>query len=92
MGKYRFEVGEREKHSLTVDWDTFMKTIHIELDDQKIADEFHYSPGAKKFTFDVGSSEVHKVEVTVGMMRWVFGRNISVLVDGMPAQSSSAAK
>ncbi len=92
MGKSRFEVGEGEKHLLTVDWDTIMKRIHIELDDQKIADEFHYSPGAKKFTFDVGSSEVHKVEVRVGMMRWVFGRNISVLVDGRPAQSSSADK
>ncbi len=92
MGKSRFEVGEAEKHSLTVDWDMVMKRILIEVDDQKIADEFHYSPGAKKFAFDVGSQEVHKVEVGVGMMRWVFGRKISVLVDGRPAQSPSAGK
>lgn len=92
MGKSRFEVGEREKHSLTVDYDMVMKRIRVELDDQKIADESLFSPGAKKFAFDVGSSEVHKVEVNLGMTRWAFGRKISVLVDGKPAQSSSAGK
>src|SRR5436190_20448529 len=92
MGKSRFEVGEREKHSLIVDCDTVMKRIRIELDDQKITDEYVYSPGAKKFAFNVGSSEVHKVEVNLGMTRWAFGRKISVLVDGKPAQSSSAGK
>lgn len=92
MGKSRFEVGEREKHSLTVDCDTVMKRIRIDVDDQKITDESLFSPGAKKFAFDVGSSEVHKVEVNLGMTRWAFGRKISVLVDGKPAQSSSAGK
>ncbi len=92
MGKSTFEVGEREKHSLTVDTNMVMKTIHIEVDDQKIVDESLFSPGAKKFAFDVGSSEVHKVEVNLGMTRWAFGRKISVLVDGRPVQSSSAGK
>ena len=90
MGKSKFDVGEGEKHSLTVDWDRVMKRMHIEVDGQKIVDEFHYSPGSKKFTFDVGSTEVHKVEVIVGTFRWIFGRTIRVLVDGRPAKSAGA--
>ena len=92
MGKSRFEVGEREKHSLTVHTDRVMKTIRIDVDDKKIIDESLFSPGAKKFAFDVGSSEVHKVEVNFGMTRWAFGRKMTVLVDGKPVQSSSAGK
>jgi hypothetical protein len=92
MGKSRFEVGEGEKHSLVVDCDTLMKRIYIGVDDQKIVDESLFSPGAKKFAFDVGSSEVHKVEVDLGMTRWAFGRKLTVLVDGKPVQSSSAGK
>jgi hypothetical protein len=92
VGKARFEVGEGEKHSLTVDTDVVMKTIRIHVDDQKIVDESLFSPGAKKFAFDVGSSEVHKVEVNLGTTRWAFGRKITVLVDGRPVQSSSAGK
>ncbi len=92
VGKSSFEVGEREKHALTVDANQVMKRIRIELDGQKVIDESLLSPGAKKFAFDVGSSEVHKVEVDLGMTRWAFGRKISVLVDGKPVQSSSAGK
>jgi len=92
VGKFRFEVGEGEKHSLTIDLNMVMKSIHIEVDGQKIVDDSLFSPGAKKFAFDVGSSEVHKVEVSLGMTRWAFGRKVSVLVDGRPVQSSSAGK
>ena len=92
VGKSKFEVGEREKHSLTVDTDRVMKTIRIEVDGQKVIDESLFSPAPKKFAFDVGSSEVHKVEVDLGMTRWAFGRKITVLVDGKPVQSSSAGK
>ena len=66
MAKSSFEVGEKEKHTLTVDHDWVMKRILIELDGEKLADEYHYSPLAKTFSFDVGSSEVHKVEVSLG--------------------------
>jgi hypothetical protein len=92
MGKSTFEVGEREKHSLTVDTDRVMKTIRIEVDGQKVIDESLFSPGAKKFALDVGSPEAHKVEVEFGMTRWAFGRKLTVLVDGKPVQSSSAGK
>ena len=92
MGKSTFEVGEREKHSLTVDTDMVMKTIRIEVDGQKVIDESLFSPGAKKFALDVGSPEAHKVEVEFGMTRWAFGRKLTVLVDGKPVQSSTAGK
>jgi hypothetical protein len=92
VGKSTFEVGESEKHSLTVDTDMVMKTIRIQVDGQKVIDESLFSPGAKKFAFDVGSSEVHKVEVNLGVTRWAFGRKLTVLVDGRPVQSSSAGK
>jgi hypothetical protein len=89
MAKYSFEVGEKEKHSLTVDHDWVMKRIHIELDGEKLADEYHYSPLAKTFSFDVGNSEVHKVEVSLGRFSYFKGREVKVLVDGKPARSSS---
>ncbi len=92
MSKHIFEIGEKEKHSLTVNTDMVMKTIRIEVDGQKVIDESLFSPGAKKFPFDVGSSEVHKVEVDLGMTRWAFGRKLTVLVDGKPVQSSSVGK
>ena len=92
MGKSSFEVGEKEKHSLTVDRDMVMKTIRIEVDGQKVIDESLFSPGPKKFAFDVGSPEVHKVEVHLGLPRWAFGRKLTVLVDGKPVQSSTASK
>ncbi len=68
MTKSSFEVGEKEKHTLTVDHDWLTKHIRIELDGEKLADEYHYSLRAKKFSFDVGTSEVHKVEVSLGMV------------------------
>jgi|SRR5580692_888356 hypothetical protein len=93
MAKSSFEVGEKEKHILTVDRDRVMKHIRIELDGEKLADEFFYSLGAKKWSFDVGSSEVHKVEVILGMSLPLVAifkeRELKVLVDGKPARSSS---
>jgi len=69
-----------------------MKEIRIELDGEKLADEYYYSPLAKEFSFDVGSSEVHKVEVSLGVslpiVSLVKRREVKVLVDGKPAQGS----
>ncbi len=59
-----------------------MKRTHIELDAEKLAEEYHYSPLAKTWSFDVGSSEVHKVEVTLGRFSYFKGREVKVLVDG----------
>ena len=93
MTKSSFEVGEKEKHTLTVDHDWATKHIRIELDGEKLADEYYYSLGAKTWSFDVGTSEVHKVEVRLGMTLPLVAifkrRELKVLVDGKPARSSS---
>jgi len=86
MAKSSFEVGEKEKHTLTVDHDWVMKRILIELDGEKLAYGYHYSPFEKTFSFDVGSSEVHKVEVSLGRFSYFKGREVKVLVDGKPAR------
>jgi hypothetical protein len=76
----KFEIGEKEEHIMIVDYGTITKRIKIELDGQTKISEFHPSPFAKKFDFDVGTSEIHKVEVSVGPF------STKVLVDGKPAQ------
>ena len=90
MAKASFEVGDREKHTLTVDRDWVMKKTRIELDGEKLADEYYYSPLGKTYSFDVGSPEVHKVEVKLGRFSYYRGREVKVLVDGKPAPSSTA--
>ena len=93
LAKSSFEIGEKEKHTLTVDHDWLTKHIRIELDGEKLADEYYYSLGAKTWSFDVGTSEVHKVEVRLGMSLPLVAifkrRDLKVLVDGKPARSSS---
>ena len=84
MGKAKFEIGETENHTLTVERDYAMKKDIIELDGEKLADKFTIWPGARKYSFDIGSSEVHKVEITMGRFS-----PPEVLVDGKPARRSS---
>ena len=66
MAKKRFEVGEREKHYITVDWSLISKQLKIELDGEVVTSEWHLSPGATKVELDVGSSEPHHVLVVAG--------------------------
>lgn len=77
----RFQVGTSERHVVTVKKDLLMKYITIEVDDQQIVHDWHPSPFAKKFHFDVGTSETHKVEVSTGMLS-----STKALVDGKPVQ------
>ena len=90
MSKLSFEVGDTEKHTLTVDHDWVMKRTRIELDGERLADDYHYSLLGKTYSFDVGSPEVHKVEVKLGRFSYFRGREVKVLVDGKPAPSSTA--
>jgi hypothetical protein len=77
----KFEIGEKEKHFFTVDWNMITKRIKIEQESVIIANELrYYSPLAKKFKFDIGSSEPHHVEITVGPFH-----PIELMVDGIPA-------
>ncbi|MDA4128168.1 MAG: hypothetical protein OK422_01685 [Thaumarchaeota archaeon] len=81
MPKEKFEIGEKKKHFFSVEWDMIMKHIKIEQDDVIVANEFHYNPLAKKFQFDVGSSEPHHVKIIVGLLH-----PIELMVDGEKAQ------
>jgi hypothetical protein len=63
-----------------------MKHITIELDGEKVVDELHYNPTAKKFQFDVGNSEKHHVEISVGPFS-----PIKLFVDGKEAQKPETA-
>jgi hypothetical protein len=73
----KFEIGEKEKHIISVETNLVSKFITIELDGERLIHNWHPSPFAKKFQFDVGTSESHKVEVTVGAFTPAV-----VLVDG----------
>jgi len=66
VSKEKFEIGEKEKHYLTVDWDMITKHIKIEEDDVVVVNKSHLSPLAKKFQFDIGSSEQHHIQIIVG--------------------------
>ena len=67
MPNARYEVGENEKHNFTVTWETASKHITIEQDGVIVANEGHwYSPLPKKFQFDIGGSEPHRIEITAG--------------------------
>ena len=90
MGKSTFEVGEKEKHTLTVDRDFVMKRIRIELDGEMLADEYRYSPLGKTYSFDIGRSETHKLEVKLGNFSYFKRRELKVFVDGKPAKTSDA--
>lgn len=86
MTKTKFEIGNEEKHNFVVDWDWITKRIKIEQDGETVADEMHYSQRGKKFQFDIGSSERHHVEITIGLTH-----PVELLVDGRPAPKTKLA-
>jgi hypothetical protein len=94
MAKSSFEIGEKEKHTLTVDHDWLTKHIRIELDGEKLSDEYYYSLSGKTWSFAIGTSELHRVEVRLGMSLPLVAifkkRDMKVLVDGNPAQRLDA--
>ena len=65
MSNEKFEIGEKEKHFFTVDWNKITKRVKIEQDGGIVANELHFLPLAKKFDFDIGGSEPHHIEITV---------------------------
>jgi hypothetical protein len=78
----KFEIGEKEQHLITVNWTIVTKRMTIELDGRTIFSEgFILSPFTRKFHFDIGTSESHKVEVSAGPFS-----PIKVIVDGRAAQ------
>lgn len=66
MAKYKYAVGEKEKHGFIVSWSILSKHLTIEIDGEKVVDKFHYSPTPEKFEYEVGSSEKHLVKISAG--------------------------
>lgn len=83
MARSTYEIGDKEKHTLTVERDHLMKKDIIELDGKRLTDKFSPWPGERKYSFDIGGSEAHKIEVSVGKFELP-----TVLVDGKPVEGS----
>ena len=80
----RFEIGENEKHYLTVDWSLLSKQLRIELDGEILVREWHLSPGAKRVELDVGHSEPHHVLVVAGGLHRTEVRVDGARIEPMP--------
>lgn len=78
----KFEIGEKERHVITVETSLVSKFITIKMDGEPLIQDWHPSPFAKTFHFNVGSSENHHVELRVGAFTAT-----RVLVDGNPVQA-----
>lgn len=78
-----FEIGETEKHIVTVDFSLLTKHLKVVLDGTEITDEWVLSPSGKKVEFDIGGSEPHHVLVVGGGFR-----HTEVFVDGTQIQAT----
>jgi len=83
MTKAKFEIGENEKHTITVNASALLKQIKIEVDGKKVVNEANFQPLAKTFQLDVGSSEKHHLEISAGP-----SSPIKLFVDGKEAQKT----
>jgi hypothetical protein len=84
MAKSTFQIGEKEKHTLTIERDHLMKKDIIMLDGEKLADKFSPWPGERKYSFEIGVAEKHKIEISVGKFEFP-----TVLADGKPIEGTS---
>ncbi len=83
MADINYEIGDKEKHLLTVAVSVFWKKIRIQLDGEDLVNKGHFTPGPEQFTFDVGETEKHKVEVSAGGFS-----STKVTVDGKEIEGS----
>jgi hypothetical protein len=84
MSKSTYQIGEKEKHTLTIERDHLMKKDIIKLDGELLTEKFSPWPGERKYSYEIGSAEKHKVEVGVGKFEYP-----TVLVDGKSIEGSS---
>lgn len=64
-----YEIGEKEKHSLTVDFSVLTKHVKVVLDGTVVAHEWVLSPSGRNVEFYIGGSEPHHVVVMVRPFR-----------------------
>lgn len=79
MPKEKFEIGEKEKHYFTIEVGMPLARVKIEQDGVIVANKVLNPFVSKKFKFDVGTSESHHVEISVGP---VYLFPIELKVDG----------
>ena len=64
MTKAKFEIGGSKEHTFLLERNWVMKHIKIGQYVETVVNEFHYSPSAKKFQFEVGTPQHHRIEIT----------------------------
>ena len=76
MSKARFEIGDHEKHVISVNANPFLKYIRIEVDGERVIDVPNLVP-SRKFDLEIGNTEKHKVEIFIRLLS-----PVRLMVDG----------
>ncbi len=80
MSKARFEIGESEKHIISVNANPFLKFIRIEIDGERVVNVANFTP-SREFKLDVGNLEKHQVQINIRALS-----PIKLFVDGNDTQ------
>lgn len=83
MTSARFELGQKEKHTVEVDYSALTGRIKVLVDGKELTDAHHFWLGAKKYNFEVGDAEKHKAELRLA----TYGHKVELVVDGKPTGS-----
>ena len=67
MSKARFEIGDHEKHIISVNANPFLKYVRIEVDGERVIDVPNLVP-CRKFDLEIGNTEKHKVEIFIRLL------------------------
>ena len=91
MAKKRFQIGDKEKHTIDVDYSSWSNAVEVLVDGRELFGSDHMGRLGGigeffKFHFDVGESEKHTISLALG------GFSIDLHVDGdkVPAEGESA--
>lgn len=64
MAKARFEIGEKEKHTVFVNANPLLKYIRVEVDGERVINVSNFQP-SRKLELNVGNSEPHQLEIHI---------------------------
>lgn len=81
MSKAKFEVGDDEKHTVSVNANPFLKYIRVEVDGKRVINVANFTP-TRKLELEVGESEKHHLEIDIRALT-----PIRLFVDGEEVQS-----
>ena len=74
----RYEIGEKEKHLLEVDYSKWTGKVKLLLDGKELTEAQKFLGGRKSLEFEIGSLEKHKIVLNVAPQ----GNMFEVRVDG----------